>query len=195
MRRPPGRWKRMPVGVRWPVEATALSKGLDATSRPWRSYGAGFPSCNVARGLRVRHESLMSVVWSGTSVALNAVAALSALVAFAVLIVARQRLARAFAPVAAGATRSAAVAALPERFCTLAPAAAESIDAVAVTRQSLLASPPGKHPPLPTPPRSAHGPLPGPDAPDPRTQCIATTTTTPAPNARLRQAFAPTLRA
>lgn len=28
--------KRMPVGVRWPVEATALSKGLDATSRPWR---------------------------------------------------------------------------------------------------------------------------------------------------------------
>lgn len=128
----------------------------------------------------------MSVVWSGAWFALNATAALLAVLAFAVLIVARQRLVRAVRPAAVGATSAASVAARPERFRTLAPSADELIDAVAVTRRSLLASPPGMHPPLPAGFRSAHGPLPGPDAPDPRTQCtVATTTMTPAPNAQL----------
>jgi hypothetical protein len=139
------------------------------------------------RSTRVRHESPMSVVWSGAWVALNATAALLAVLAFAMLIVARQRLSRAARPATVDAASSASGAALPERFRTLTPSADEWIDAVAVTRRSLLASPPGKHPPLPALARPAHGPLPGPDAPDLWTQCFATATTTrnSSPNARL----------
>jgi hypothetical protein len=128
----------------------------------------------------------MSVVWSGAWVTLNAMAALFALLAVAVLIVARQRLIRAPRPVAVGATPSSPVVPLPERFRTLAPSA-DLIDAVAVTRRSLLASPPGTHPPLPAAlSRPAFGTLPGNDAPDPRMQCLTTATMTPASNARLR---------